>query len=310
MTALGRNLSQEVAGAYEHCRAITRRASRTFYFGSLLLPPPKRLAAWALYAFCRSVDDCADRPAPGTDPHALLDAWRRRIAAAFDGRASDPITLAWTHLLAIYPVPLQPALELIDGVQMDLDRVRPVTFEDLHLYAYRVAGTVGLLMAPILGYRSPDALPHAVDLGIAMQLTNILRDIGEDARSGRIYLPVEDLEAFGYSDAELAAGIVDDRFVALMLFQIARAQAYYERAWPGIFLLDASAQLAILASAQMYRRILRAIQANRFDVFTQRAHVPLASKLLMMPRLWLTSTQGHGSAREHNGSANTSWQAR
>jgi phytoene synthase len=279
-------LTRDVLRAYDHCRRITRQAAKTFYWGSLLLPRRKRLAAWALYAFCRAADDRVDQDGgPGAD--AALERWRERLRAAYRGVASDPITVAWVDMLRAYPVPLQPALDLIDGVQMDLRHAQPQTFEDLHLYSYRVAGTVGLLMAPILGYRAPAALPCAVDLGIAMQLTNILRDVGEDWRHGRCYLPRDEMDRFGYTHADLANGVVNDNFVALMRYSSDRAHEYYRRARPGIDLLDSGAQLAILASAEMYRGILPAIAANGYDVFTRRAHVPTAMKARMLPRLWL-----------------------
>lgn len=292
MVAIASNRTQDTLAAYEQCRQVARRAARTFYWGSQFLPAPKRRAAWALYALCRAVDDIADHPSPQLDPRVALNGWRLRLTRAYDGVASDAITRAWVDLLQQFAVPLQPALDLIAGVEMDLDHAQPQTFDDLRLYSYRVAGTVGLLMAPILGYRTPAALPLAVDLGIAMQLTNILRDIGEDARNGRIYLPRDEMAAFGYADDDLRAGRITPAFVALMRFQIARAQAYYERARPGIDLLDANVRLAILASAEWYRGILGVIIANGYDVFTRRARVPFAARLRVMPRLWLDLQHG------------------
>jgi phytoene synthase len=281
-------LSRETLEAYATCGQIIRRAAKTFYWGSLLLPRRKRLAAWALYAFCRSVDDGVDGAADPEAAAAQLDLWRDRLLRAYDGVASDPITHAWIDMCRHFDVPLQPALDLIEGARMDLHPIQPATFDELHLYCYRVAGTVGLLMAPVLGYRSPEALPLAVDLGVAMQLTNILRDVGEDLRNGRIYLPRDEMARFGYSEADLRAGVVDGRFVELMHFQMRRAEAYFARARPGIAMLERSAQLSILASAEMYRGILGAICANGYDVFTQRAFVPFATKLRMVPRLWLS----------------------
>jgi 15-cis-phytoene synthase len=284
--------SRETLDAFEYCRRITRHAAKTFYWGSLLLPHRKRLATWALYAFCRSVDDCVDCQDDPDRAEADLNLWRDRLIRAYDSIASDPITQAWIALLPHYAVPLQPALDLIEGARMDLRFTQPATFDDLHLYCYRVAGTIGLLMSPILGYRSPDALPLAVDLGVAMQLTNILRDVGEDQRNGRIYLPRDEMQRFGYGEADLQAGRISDRFIALMRFQMARAEDYYIRARPGIDMLDKSAQLAILASAEMYRGIHAAIVANDYDVFTKRAYVPLSAKMLMLPKLWLAVKSG------------------
>ncbi|HKD77298.1 MAG TPA: squalene/phytoene synthase family protein, partial [Ktedonobacterales bacterium] len=189
---------------------------------------------------------------------------------------------------------LQPALDLIDGVEMDLAGERLQTFDDLRTYCYRVAGTVGLLMAPVLGYDSPAALPFAVDLGIAMQLTNIVRDVGADARNGRIFLPQEDLDCFGCSAADIMAGKMDDAFIALIRFQITRAQEYYDRAVPGIAMLDRQAQFAIHASANLYRGILDAIVANGYDVFTRRAYVSLPAKLLIIARAFAMTWQSTG----------------
>jgi 15-cis-phytoene synthase len=219
--------------------------------------------------------------------------------------ASDPITQAWVEMLGNYDVPLDPALDLIEGARMDLHPSQPADFDALHLYCYRVAGTVGLLMAPILGYRSREALPCAVDLGVAMQLTNILRDVGEDLANGRIYLPRDEMARFAYTEADLRAATIDDRFIALLRFQIDRAQEHYTRARPGIAMLDKSAQLAILTSAELYHGILGAIEANGYDVFTKRAYVPKSTKVLMMPRLWWASrfTPAHGCAIEEHESA-------
>ena len=289
----------DVPGAYDYCRHVTRRASKTFYWASLFLPYQKRLAAWAIYALCRSVDDIADTPEKGRDPLAELAQWRQRLQQVYQGEGTHPIMLAWADMLRQYDVPLQPVLDLIDGVQTDLGPVRFGTFEELRCYCYRVAGTVGLLMAPVLGYQSPDALPCAVNLGIAMQLTNILRDIGEDAQLGRIYLPSAEIAQFGYCEEALRAGVVNGAFVHLMQFQIARAESYYEQALPGIGLLDPAVQLAIMASARLYRGILGAITANGYDVFRQRAFVPLSAKVLMMPRLWLNKRLGTGAIERH-----------
>ncbi len=147
------DLSREAVHAFEYCRCITRRAAKTFYWGSLLLPSRKRLATWALYAFCRTVDDCVDHQDDPARAEADLDMWRDRLIRAYDGVASDPITQAWLVMLSHYAVPLQPALDLIEGARMDLRFTQPATFDDLHLYCYRVAGTIGLLMSPILGCR-------------------------------------------------------------------------------------------------------------------------------------------------------------
>ena len=285
----------------EYCRQVTQRASKTFYWGSLFLVPARRQAIWAVYAFCRVVDDIVDEASGETaatpqighlagyeTPEAALDYWRTALQRLYSyGETSgEPILSAWRSMLEQYQVPLKPALELIDGVAMDLDCRRYETFDELALYCYRVAGTVGLLTAPIFGYQDESALTQAVDLGIALQLTNILRDIGEDARRDRIYLPQEDLLRFGYSEDELLRGIINDPFRALMHFEMERAEEYYQRGLPGIELLSADCRLAVRLSGTLYRRILERISANNYDVFTMRASVSLPTRLMTVSTQW------------------------
>ena len=273
--------------AYEHCRAVAREVARTFYYGSLFLPMEKRRAAWALYAFCRIADDIADDPTLYDDPLGQLATWRDALVATYAGHPRGPVMHAWADMLERYPVPLQPALDLIEGVQMDVAGVSFTTFAELQLYCYRVAGTVGLLMTPILGYDDPAALDYAVDLGIAMQLTNILRDIGEDARQGRVYLPAEELVAYGYSRDELMRGVMNPAYYSVIEAQIARAEGYYQRGMRGIALLSADSRLAISLSGTLYRAILRRIRLNGYDVFSRRAHISFPGKLAAVPGTWL-----------------------
>lgn len=279
--------SVTVDAAYAHCQHVARTIARTFYYGSLFLPLEKRRASWALYGFCRTADDIADEPNRYPDPAAELHRWREALVETYAGRPRGPVMVAWADLLERYPVPITPALELLDGVAMDISPTQYQTFEDLWLYCYRVAGTVGLLMAPVLGYQDPAAISTAVDLGVGMQLTNILRDIGEDAVAGRIYLPEEDLNRFSYTREELLNGVRNDAFVRLIEFEIARAEAYYERGLRGVTLLAPDAQLAIALSAQLYRAIHGRIRRNNYDVFTQRARISFPGKLAAIPGAWL-----------------------
>lgn len=272
---------------YGYCRGITREIARTFYYGSLFLPREKRRAAWALYAFCRIADDIADERDLYPNPLTDLARWREALLATYAGHPRGPVMRAWADTLTRFAVPLQPALDLLTGVEMDLTGATYHSFDDLRLYCYRVAGTVGLLMAPILGYRDEAALAAAVDLGIAMQLTNILRDLAEDAARGRLYLPAEEMAAFGYTRAELERGAITPAFVHLMRFQIARAEDYYQRGLRGVRLLDGDAQLAIALSGSLYRAILDRIRCCRYDVFSRRIHIATAGKLAMLPSAWL-----------------------
>ena len=273
--------------AYAYCQRVTREIARTFYYGSVFLPAEKRRAAWALYAFCRIADDIADEPALYPEPRADLARWRQALLDTYAGRPRGPVMRAWADTLTRYDVPLQPALDLLDGVEMDIRGDTYETFDQLRLYCYRVAGAAGLLMAPILGYAGPEALDAAVDLGIAMQLTNILRDLGEDARRGRVYLPADELAAFGYPRDALERGERTPAFSDLMRFQIARAEDYYQRGLRGVALLDADARLAIALSGVLYRAILQRIRRNGYDVFSRRAHISTAGKLAMLPGAWL-----------------------
>ncbi|HWQ13337.1 MAG TPA: squalene/phytoene synthase family protein [Roseiflexaceae bacterium] len=268
--------------AYAHCAAITRANSRSFYLSTRLLPPEKRRAVRALYAFCRTSDDIVD----GHEPHAArtLARWVTQVHAPC-APPDSPVLLAWNDTAARYQVPRALVNELLAGIAMDLTVNRYATFDELRLYCYRVASVVGLIAMQIIGHQA-GAQPYAEQLGVALQLTNILRDIGEDARRGRVYLPLEDLARFGLSDADILVGRVDGRFRALMRFEIARAQRLYEEAWPGVALLSADGRLAIGAAAEIYRAILGRIAANGFDVFGRRAYVPLAEKLLILWRVW------------------------
>ncbi len=265
----------ELGEAYRRCVAITRQNSKSFFLTSQLLPPEKRLAVRALYAFCRTSDDIVDLAK--NDPTLALARWVAHVQAPRPP-ADDPVLTAWGDTVRRYRIPTTLIDELLAGIAMDLMVHRYATFDDLWLYCYRVASVVGLVSMHIIGYRD-GASRYAVRLGVALQLTNILRDVGEDAARGRIYLPLEDLERFGLSEAEILAGVNDDRFQALMRFEIDRANALYDESWNGIALLERDGRLAVGAAAEVYRGILNRIEANAFNVFTQRAFVPLPSKL-------------------------------
>lgn len=273
--------------SYDHCRVITRQHSRTFALAAALLPPPQRRAIWALYAFCRTSDDLVDR-AVGLGPDdraARLAGWRQRVLHPQPGD-DDPVVLAWADARARYHIPRQYAEQLLDGVAGDLTPARYDTFADLAHYCYAVASTVGLMVIHIIGHEGPAAIPYAVKLGVALQLTNILRDVGEDWRNGRLYLPREELAAFGLDEADVARGQVDDRWRAFMAYQIARARRLYDEALPGVALLGRDGRFAIRAAAELYRAILDDIEAHDYDPFTRRAHTSDWRKLTMLPGTW------------------------
>lgn len=277
---------QLLHAAYEHCARLTAAHSRSFHMASALLPRAKRQAARALYAFCRVSDDIVDESGEQAGPK--LAAWRARVLSP-SPPADDLVALAWSDARARYSVPPAYAEQLLDGVGRDLQQQRYETFAELAAYSYGVASTVGLMSMHIVGFSGPEAIPYAVKLGVALQLTNILRDVGEDWRAGRLYLPREELAAFGLTEDDLAAGRVDDRWRSFMRFQIRRTRRLYEEAWPGIGLLHADGRLAIAVAAGVYRAILDEIEAHDYDVFRRRAHVSTWGKLRLLPRLWWRS---------------------
>jgi phytoene synthase len=266
--------------AYRICIAITRKHSRSFFLSTQLLPPEKRQAIRALYAFCRTSDDIVDQPQ--ANAMQALAAWVALVHAP-QPPPDNAVLLAWNDTAARYAVPRALPDELLAGIAMDLTVNRYATFDDLWLYCYRVASVVGLISMQIIGYRE-GAVNHAIKLGVALQLTNILRDVGEDAQRGRVYLPQEDLDRFGLCAEDILHGRRDAAFRALMRFEIERASYLYEEAWPGIALLNPDGQLAIAAAAEIYRGILGKIQQNDYDVYQRRAYVPLAHKLLLLWR--------------------------
>lgn len=265
---------------WEYCRNLTRTHGRTFYFACQLLPVAERRCIHAIYAWCRHADDIVDNASPASIQSAqtALDAWQATIT-----NPTCPVSRAFAWVVQRYAIPLEPALDLIAGVRMDLDRTRYRTWDELRWYSYCVAGTVGLMTAPILGCSDASALPHAVDLGIAMQLTNILRDVAEDAEMGRIYLPTEDLDRFGVSATSLLAMQPDGNFRELMRFEIARARGIYAQAHRGIPALSWSGQIATLAGSHLYGEILREIELRNYDVFAGRATVSTPQKMRKMP---------------------------
>ncbi len=278
-----------LASSYQLCRAITREHARTFYFASHVLGARLQRAAYAVYGFCRLADDVVDRAKMGADPALVreeLGLFRRAVRALRQGEELPESAFPWFPALQdtvqTYGIPAHLFDELLDGLEMDLEPRRYESFEELYGYCYRVASTVGLMLCYVFGYRSPKALEHAVDMGIAMQLTNILRDIPEDYELGRLYLPLEELEAYGYSEADLARGVVNDAFRALMAFQVERARMYYRRAWQGIGLLASrQGRVCTRIMSRLYAGILDEIERLNYDVFRQRAFVALRRKLLL-----------------------------
>jgi 15-cis-phytoene synthase len=281
--------------AYAVAREITRTASKSFYLSTLLLPRAKRRAIQALYGFLRTTDNIVDDGGPGATLVAL-ESWRVRSRRPADEQ-DHPVLLAWADTRERLGVPQALAEELIDGVAMDLTIRRYATFAALERYCYCVASTVGLMCTHIVGCIDdrPETLaaasPHAIQLGLAMQLTNILRDVGEDARAGRIYLPLDELRDAGCCEDDLIAGAITPAFRRLMEDQIARAQSLYDSGLRGVALLHPDSRFAIASAAAIYRGILPKIVANDYDVFTRRAHLTLREKLALLPRARMASNE-------------------
>jgi phytoene synthase len=268
-----------IDACYAHCREIVREHSKSFWLSSRFLPFEKRRAVWAVYAFCRTADDIVDRVTDPAERLAAIDAWESQLRAAYEGRTSNPIYTAFADALTRFELPLAAALDLLRGARMDITVNRYERYEDLSDYCYLVASTVGVLMIPVFGATAPDASDDAITLGRAMQLTNIIRDIGEDARMGRIYLPAEEMALFRYTEDDVFAGVIDDRFRALMRFQIERARALYRVAEPGIAKLSPDSRYAVRLALNVYRGILDAVEANDCDVYTKRAYVSTYEKV-------------------------------
>jgi phytoene synthase len=289
--------------AYEDCRRETAEWAKTFYLGTLLMPTAKRRAIWAIYVWCRRTDELMDSPEAQARPVAelaeRLDHWEQRTRGLFAGDVRDGLDLVMCDTLERYPQPIQPYLDMIEGMRMDLQKQRYANFAELELYCYRVAGTVGLMTQEVMGvdaaYTSapwserPDTSEAAVALGIANQLTNILRDVGEDRGRGRIYLPLDELARFGYSEAQLMDGVVNDNWRALMRFQLERARDWFARSESGVRWLAPDARWPVWASLRLYRGILDVIEQHGYDVFNHRAYVPRAGKLLDLPFSFLVA---------------------
>ncbi len=281
--------------AYTYCREITKHHAKTFYLATWFLPKPQRNPIYAMYALLRTVDDLVDtaedKLTNGTlsrdDLGVMMDGWKNRLRNCYEGNHhNDPILIAWQETLKSYSIPIELPLDLMDGVAMDIDFKPFETFDDLYVYCYKVASVVGLMCSEIFGYSDKKALDHAIELGIAMQLTNILRDVGEDVDRGRIYIPLEDLERFAYSREEFMQKKMNDRFVSLIKFQIERARKYYEASEKGIPMLEKASRFAVKVSSRNYCDILMTIEENNYDVFSQRAYRTLFQKLQTIPSIW------------------------
>jgi phytoene synthase len=281
-----------LAEAQAHCTAVTKQSGSNFYYSFLFLPRARREAMYTIYAFCREVDSAVDDAPAGSDPHEALRQWRQELAAAYDGAPTCPVAVSLADHVRRLEIPRDYFEELIAGVEMDLTTTRYTTFEELYRYCYRVASVVGLICLKVFGTESPLAQDYAVNLGLAFQLTNILRDLGADADRGRIYLPQEDLARFGYREEELLARTYSSRFLELMRYESTRAHEFYDRARLISEQLPSTDRRALTVAEIMrgvYGRILDRIDGSDYRVFGPRISLTPSHRLAIAGGVWLRS---------------------
>jgi len=273
---------------HEYCQQKAAASGSSFYYSFLFLPKPKRQAITALYAFCREVDDVADECTDINIARTKLAWWRAEIGNLYAGNPQHPVTQALEEAVHTYNLDEEHFLEIIDGMEMDLDQNRYHDFKELQLYCYRVASVVGLLSASIFGYSDRHTLKYAHELGLAFQLTNIIRDVGEDARRGRIYLPMDELAQHGVSEHDILHGRETDNVRRLLEFQIDRAQDYYRRAFEALPEADRRDQRTGLIMAAIYRSLLDEIRNGGCEkVLNQRISLTPLRKLWLAWKTWL-----------------------
>ena len=274
---------------HEYCRNKAAQSGSSFYYSFLFLPEERRRAITALYAFCREVDDVVDDCSDVATARATLAWWRQELAAAYHGAPQHPVARALAEVAPRFNLAEARLAEIIDGMQMDLELNRYPGFEALRLYCHRVAGVVGLLSAEIFGYQDRRTLEYAADLGMAFQLTNIIRDVGEDARRNRIYLPLDEIERYGVSLADISGSRETDNFRRLMAFQIERALGYYREAFVKLPAVDRRAQRAGIIMAAIYRTLLDEIRRDGCHVLTRRVSLTPIRKLWIAWWTWIKS---------------------
>lgn len=298
---MGRFTGAQMDAAYERCGYLTSEYAKTFYLGTQLMTPEKARAIWAIYVWCRRTDELVDGPNASRVTPAVLDRWEERLEEVFAAQPYDVLDAALADTVQRFPVDIQSFRDMVEGMRMDLYKPRYETFDELYEYCYRVAGSVGLMTTPIMGvdpkYKGPlePVYKAALALGTANQLTNILRDVGEDVEQrNRIYVPLQELREFGLTEEgvlnfEYVAedGTVDPRWKEFMKFQITRARAYFEEAEAGVVHLDASARWPVWSALILYRMILDRIEENDYNNFTMRAYVPKWQKLACLPKAFM-----------------------
>jgi len=273
----------------EYCQQKAAASGSSFYYSFLFLPPERRRAITALYAFCREVDDAVDECPDPQLAGAKLDWWRGEIESLRAGKPQHPVMRALLPHTEPYQITAARLNEIVDGMAMDLAQTRYLDFAGLERYCYLVAGVVGLLAAGIFGYRNARTLEYARSLGTAFQLTNIIRDVGEDARKNRIYLPIDDLQKFGVTAADILHARTSEHFTKLMQFQARRAESYYARAFEALPAEDRRAQRPGLIMAAIYRQLLAEIERDGFKVLTQRTSLTPLRKFWIAWKTWVAA---------------------
>ena len=273
----------------EYCQQMAAQSGSSFYYSFLFLPPQRRRAITALYAFCREVDDVVDECTDANVARTKLAWWRQELARLYAGAPQHPVTRALAPAIQPFGIKHEHLAEIVDGMEMDLSQNRYPDFAALEQYCHRVAGVVGLLAASIFGYRDERTLAYAHTLGLAFQLTNIIRDVGEDSRKGRIYLPLSELAQFEVSAADILHARQSENFARLMQFQIERAERYYSAALEQLPEVDRKAQRPGLVMAAIYRALLEEIVAEGCKVLTQRTALTPVRKLWIAWKTWITA---------------------
>ncbi len=271
---------------HAYCQEKAAASGSSFYYSFMFLPPERRQAIIALYAFCREVDDVVDECQDPQIAQTTLDWWRHQVGLIYEGTPQHPVGQALKDVIQRFNLPRELLLEVIDGMQMDLQQTRYLDWKALNLYCYRVASVVGLLSAEIFGYTNRQTLKYAHDLGLAFQLTNIIRDVGEDARRGRIYLPINELQQFGVPAKQILDGQYSDGFRELMAFQAKRARQLYEQAFALLPAEDRKAQRPGLIMAAIYRTLLDEIEADGFQVLDRRTSLTPLRKIWLAGKTW------------------------
>ena len=282
-------MSADIDLAYAHCQRVAKQSAKNFYYAFRTLPVRKRNAIYATYAFCRVCDDIADDDLALHEKKRQLAHVRNQLAELEDGAGGDPVFTALSDATRTFGIPARYFEDVIDGVETDLTHNRFQTFDELRDYCYGVASAVGLICIEVFGYGDPKARDYAIDMGLAMQLTNIMRDVKEDAERDRIYIPQQEMQSFGYTEHALMGGVNNDAFRSLMRFQASRARRYFDSASHLLPLLPRESRACPALLHGVYRRILDRIESSGFDVFERRIGLSRRRKVLLTARIWAAS---------------------